>query len=84
MIIFKKKFIIKLFLEFLRNYDIEGSSRCYEPRGLMNSRNWCYLNSVLQGLLACSPFYALFSKLPKCRGPPPSGQKSATPIIDSM
>lgn len=52
------------------------------PRGLINRRNWCYINATLQALLACPPFYTLLRDLPLLGGV--ERGKSATPIIDSM
>ncbi|KAF8770337.1 Ubiquitin carboxyl-terminal hydrolase 10 like protein [Argiope bruennichi] len=53
-----------------------------QPRGLINRRNWCYINACLQALLACSPFYTLLRDLPL--GPGVDRGKSSTPVIDSM
>ncbi|KAL8771784.1 MAG: hypothetical protein Q9194_004798 [Teloschistes cf. exilis] len=55
-------------LEVLRCYDTESeSSRVtfLEPRGLVNTGNMCYMNSVLQILISCAPFYELLEKLGK-------------------
>ncbi|XP_054707677.1 ubiquitin carboxyl-terminal hydrolase 10-like [Uloborus diversus] len=54
----------------------------FQPRGLINKRNWCYINATLQALLACSPFYTLLRNLPI--GPCVDRGKSATPVTDSM
>ncbi|XP_022084105.1 ubiquitin carboxyl-terminal hydrolase 10-like [Acanthaster planci] len=51
------------------------------PRGLKNIGNWCYVNSILQALLACPPFYHLMKYVPffpMQRGP------SSTPMLDAM
>ncbi|GFQ92680.1 ubiquitin carboxyl-terminal hydrolase 10 [Trichonephila clavata] len=53
-----------------------------QPRGLINRRNWCYINASLQALLGCSPFYTLLRDLPL--GPGVDRGKSSTPVIDSM
>lgn len=53
-----------------------------QPRGLINRRNWCYINATLQALLACPPFYTLLTNLPLTQGL--ERGKSATPVIDSM
>lgn len=53
-----------------------------QPRGLINRRNWCYINASLQALLGCSPFYTLLRDLPL--GPGIDRGKSSTPVIDSM
>ncbi|KDR21218.1 ubiquitin carboxyl-terminal hydrolase 10-B isoform X3 [Zootermopsis nevadensis] len=67
--------------EFLMKYQLEHKALSLQPRGLTNRSNWCYINSTLQALLACPPFYNLMKALslfPKRSG------KSTTPIIDSM
>lgn len=53
-----------------------------QPRGLINRRNWCYINASIQALLACSPFYTLLRNLPL--GPTVDRGKSCTPVLDSM
>ncbi|XP_035230171.1 ubiquitin carboxyl-terminal hydrolase 10-B-like [Stegodyphus dumicola] len=53
-----------------------------QPRGLINRRNWCYINATLQALLACPPFFTLLRNLPL--GPGVERGKSSTPVIDSM
>ena len=40
--------------------DAEASGNVWlKPRGLVNTGNSCFLNSTLQGLLACHPFLHL-------------------------
>ncbi|KAL8692305.1 MAG: hypothetical protein Q9218_002647 [Villophora microphyllina] len=71
-------------VEVLRSYDTEsGSNRVVflEPRGLVNTGNMCYMNSVLQILIFCVPFYELLEKLG--RGAAHSF-KSETPLVDAM
>lgn len=51
------------------------------PRGLTNRSNFCYVNSILQALLACPPFYNLIQALPQQKS---LKEKSPYPIIDSM
>ncbi|KAJ7578547.1 hypothetical protein C8J56DRAFT_797456 [Mycena floridula] len=61
------------------------------PRGLINTGNMCFANSVLQILIYCPPFYTLFYELakllpPKKLGPGKDGQKppvSLTPLVDA-
>ncbi|XP_055686779.1 uncharacterized protein LOC129792079 isoform X2 [Lutzomyia longipalpis] len=68
--------------EFLSKYQIDNSSVILCPRGLTNRSNFCYINAILQALVACPPFYHMMKKLPL--EPPAFRQKSSTPIIDAM
>lgn len=69
--------------EFLSQYQLDHRAISLQPRGLTNRSNWCYINSTLQALLACPPFYNLMKALPV-----PSAtnrmSSSSTPIIDSI
>ncbi|XP_049810199.1 ubiquitin carboxyl-terminal hydrolase 10-A-like isoform X1 [Schistocerca nitens] len=69
--------------EFLSQYQLDHRAISLQPRGLTNRSNWCYINSTLQALLACPPFYNLMKALPI-----PSAtnrmSSSSTPIIDSI
>nr|CAD7400453.1 unnamed protein product [Timema poppensis] len=68
--------------EFLLRYQLDHKANSLQPRGLTNRSNWCYINSTLQALLACPPFYNLMKAfpLPSCN----NSAKSSTPIIDSI
>jgi ubiquitin carboxyl-terminal hydrolase 10 len=50
------------------------------PRGLVNTGNMCFANTVLQILLYCAPFYRLFSELGKLQDRPKLAQ---TPLVDA-
>ncbi|PNF32295.1 hypothetical protein B7P43_G16678 [Cryptotermes secundus] len=67
--------------ELLLKYQLEHRALSLQPRGLTNKSNWCYINSTLQALLACPPFYNLMKALSL---PSRRSGKSSTPIIDSM
>lgn len=67
--------------EILLKYKLEHKALSLQPRGLTNRSNWCYINSTLQALLACPPFYNLMKALSL---PQKRSGKSTTPIIDSM
>ncbi|KAL8873013.1 MAG: hypothetical protein Q9174_001461 [Haloplaca sp. 1 TL-2023] len=71
-------------VEALQTYDsnIENSRIAFiEPRGLVNTGNMCYMNSVLQILIFCVPFYDLLEKLSKGAI---HSFKSTTPLVDTM
>ncbi|XP_050675116.1 ubiquitin carboxyl-terminal hydrolase 10-like isoform X2 [Leptidea sinapis] len=66
--------------EFLAKYQLDNKPVSLLPRGLTNRSNYCYVNAILQALIACPPFYNMLKALPyqTRRG------KSSTPVIDSM
>lgn len=67
--------------EFLLNYEIDKQTVSLLPRGLTNRSNYCYINSILQALLACPPFYNLFKALSSEKT---QFKNSPTPLIDNM
>ncbi|KAG7295772.1 hypothetical protein JYU34_020824 [Plutella xylostella] len=66
--------------EFLSKYTLDNRPVSLLPRGLTNRSNYCYVNAILQALIACPPFYNMLKALPyqTRRG------KSSTPVIDAM
>lgn len=66
--------------EFLSKYQLNHQPVSLQPRGLSNRSNYCYINAILQALIACPPFYNMLKSLPH----QPRKSKSATPIIDAM
>ncbi|ODA80695.1 hypothetical protein RJ55_03654 [Drechmeria coniospora] len=52
-----------------------------EPRGLINTGNMCYMNSVLQVLMFCVPFYDFLCQVSKRAV---HSFKSETPLVDAM
>ncbi|CAO2657774.1 Nn.00g039000.m01.CDS01 [Neocucurbitaria sp. VM-36] len=52
-----------------------------EPRGLVNTGNLCYMNSILQVLLFCAPFYNFLDQVAKRAV---HSFKSETPLVDAM
>ncbi|XP_046480512.1 ubiquitin carboxyl-terminal hydrolase 10 [Neodiprion pinetum] len=50
--------------EFLSKYQMRKQTVSLLPRGLINRNNYCYINSILQALLACPPFYNLLMAMP--------------------
>ncbi|KAI0164438.1 cysteine proteinase [Hypoxylon sp. FL1284] len=69
--------------EALRTYRVDGGEKIafLEPRGLINPGNMCYMNSVLQVLIFCIPFYGFLDQVSKKAA---HSFKSETPLIDAM
>lgn len=51
--------------KFLQSYALTHRSCMIKPRGLSNRNNWCFVNAILQALVACPPFYNLIKSLPQ-------------------
>lgn len=54
----------KELLMYLRNYELNHKSPSLKPRGLSNRSNWCFVNAILQALVACPPFFNFMKFLP--------------------
>ena len=50
--------------KFLQVYALNHRSCMIKPRGLSNRNNWCFVNAILQAIVACPPFYNLMKSLP--------------------
>ena len=50
--------------KFLQDYNLTHRSNMIKPRGLSNRSNWCFVNAILQALVACPPFYNLMKAMP--------------------
>ncbi|KAF2856494.1 ubiquitin carboxyl-terminal hydrolase-like protein 10 [Plenodomus tracheiphilus IPT5] len=61
--------------------DAEKKVAFIEPRGLVNTGNLCYMNSILQVLLFCAPFYDFLDQVAKRAA---HSFKSETPLLDAM
>jgi ubiquitin carboxyl-terminal hydrolase 10 len=61
--------------------DSEKNVSFIEPRGLVNTGNLCYMNSILQVLLFCVPFYDFLDQVAKRAV---HSFKSETPLVDAM
>lgn len=68
--------------EFFLGYQMDKQTVSLLPRGLTNRSNYCYINSILQALLACPPFYNMLMALPYSENA--SRKNSRTPLIDNM
>jgi len=68
---------------FLKAYALKHVATALLPRGLTNRSNWCFVNAILQALLACPPFYNLMKNLPNSVLDLKT-QKSKTPMLDSI
>ncbi|XP_017066352.1 ubiquitin carboxyl-terminal hydrolase 10 isoform X2 [Drosophila eugracilis] len=53
------------YAEYLTRHKTNLVPISLRPRGLTNRSNYCYINSILQALLGCSPFYNLLRSIPK-------------------
>jgi len=51
--------------DMLKSYQLNHRASVIKPRGLSNRSNWCFVNAILQALLACPPFYNLMKSVPK-------------------
>ncbi|KAG8210807.1 Ubiquitin carboxyl-terminal hydrolase [Trichophyton interdigitale] len=52
-----------------------------EPRGLVNTGNMCYMNSILQVLIFCVPFYEFLDQIGRRAA---HSFKSDSPLVDAM
>ncbi|KAL6892410.1 hypothetical protein HDV57DRAFT_179722 [Trichoderma longibrachiatum] len=67
----------------IQSYQVEniGKVDFLEPRGLINTGNMCYMNSVLQVLVSCVPFYDFLDQVGKKAA---HSFKSETPLVDAL
>ncbi|PNS19660.1 hypothetical protein CAC42_7504 [Sphaceloma murrayae] len=69
--------------EVLSQFDVSGDHKIsfLEPRGLVNTGNMCYMNSILQVLVFCIPFYDFLDQVGKRAV---HSFKSDTPLLDAL
>ncbi|KAG5949975.1 hypothetical protein E4U53_005596 [Claviceps sorghi] len=69
--------------EVIRSFRVDSNNRTslIEPRGLINTGNMCYMNSILQVLVFCTPFYEFLEQL---RQKATHNFKSETPLVDIL
>ncbi|KAL8829932.1 MAG: hypothetical protein Q9191_001725 [Dirinaria sp. TL-2023a] len=72
--------------EALSSYSVERANEnsrvaFLEPRGLVNTGNMCYMNSILQVLVFCVPFYTFLDQVGKRAA---HSFKNDTPLMDAM
>ncbi|KAK7221165.1 hypothetical protein V2G26_009168 [Clonostachys chloroleuca] len=67
----------------IRSYKVNATENIgyIEPRGLINTGNMCYMNSILQVLMFCVPFYDFLNQVSRRAA---HSFKSDTPLIDAM
>ncbi|GJQ70892.1 hypothetical protein Trydic_g809 [Trypoxylus dichotomus] len=68
--------------EFLAEHEIDHRTISLQPRGLINKSNYCYINSILQALLACPPVHNLLSGLSERITT--NAKRKLTPVIYNM
>ncbi|KAJ8959495.1 hypothetical protein NQ318_022192 [Aromia moschata] len=68
--------------EFLTSHTVDGRTVSLQPRGLINHSNYCYINSILQALVACPPLYNLLISL--AQNISSNEKRKPTPVIDGM
>lgn len=69
--------------EAIQAFRVQATERVplLEPRGLINTGNMCYMNSILQVLMFCLPFYDFLDQVGKRAA---HSFKSETPLLDAM
>lgn len=69
-----------IFPEYLSSHIVDSRIISLQPRGLINRSNYCYINSILQAMLACPPVYNLLNGLAH----ETPNEKEQLPIISGM
>ena len=50
--------------KFLKEYQLNHRSASLKPRGLSNRSNWCFVNAIMQAIVACPPFFNFMRAFP--------------------
>lgn len=69
--------------DVLASFSVDADKKVsfLEPRGLVNTGNLCYMNSIFQVLLFCAPFYDFLDQVAKRAA---HSFKSETPLVNAM
>ncbi len=51
-------------VDYLKTHKLNHKSTPIRPRGLKNRSNWCFVNAIMQALIACPPFFNFMHYLP--------------------
>jgi len=70
--------------QFLKDYCLDHSATMLLPRGLTNRSNWCFVNAILQALVACPPLYHLLRALAQDPGMAATVTKVKAPMMAAM
>ncbi|KAF2731026.1 cysteine proteinase [Polyplosphaeria fusca] len=73
----------KSLADVLASFSVDSDKKLsfLEPRGLVNYGNVCYMNSILQVLVFCVPFYDFLDQVAKRAV---HSFKTETPLVDAM
>merc|ERR550519_2447553 len=69
---------------FLRDYILKHTPAPIMPRGLTNRSNWCFVNAILQALLACPPLHNLLRTLGSDPTMLAAIGRGKAPMLDAM
>ncbi len=77
--------ILKNLDTLFKETQLKHSAPALQPKGIRNTRNWCYINATLQALLACPPFYNLIKTVySKLKSSSNLNSNSAVPFITAL
>lgn len=73
---------VNFFIGMIHSSKIQHKGASFQLRGLTNCGNSCYVNAVLQALIACPPFFNLLRSLAPAVVSRTKG--TSTPVLDSL